>query len=208
MLGEEFLKFVLKDILENFREELIFLGEYNKINLVEILSGVVKNDFKRVSYINAIKFLNEEIKLGKVKFENNNIEFGIDLATEHEKYLSKELGNGPIYIYDYPKDIKSFYMYQNEDGKTVRGFDLLVPNIGELIGGSQREENYDKLIKNAEKKGIDITEIEWYANLRRTGYAISSGFGVGFERLVMFVTGVENIRDVIPFPRTPGKIRF
>ncbi len=207
-LGEELLKFVAKDMLENYEEELMFLGEYNKLNLIEVLTNVVKNDFKRISYTKALEFLNNEIKAGKVTFENNEIKFGIDLGTEHEKYLSQELGKGPIYVYDYPKDIKSFYMYQNEDKKTVRGFDLLVPIIGELIGGSQREEDYDKLIRNSKEKGIDITEIEWYANLRKSGYATSSGFGIGFERLVMFVTGVENIRDVIPFPRTPGKVRF
>ncbi len=207
-LGEGLLKFISKEMLDKYEEELKFLSEYNKVDLIEVLTNVVQKDFKRISYTDALEYLKNEIKIGNVSFENNDIEFGLDLATEHEKYLSQTLGEGPIYVYDYPKDIKSFYMYQNDDGKTVRGFDLLVPMIGELIGGSQREEDYDKLIRNSKEKGIDISEIEWYANLRRSGYATSSGFGIGFERLVMFVTGVENIRDVIPFPRTPGKVRF
>ncbi len=207
-LGEDLLKFISKEMLDKYEEELRFLSEYNKVDLIEVLTNVVQKDFKRISYTDALEYLKNEIKTGNVSFENNDIEFGLDLATEHEKYLSQTLGKGPIYVYDYPKDIKSFYMYQNDDGKTVRGFDLLVPMIGELIGGSQREEDYDKLIRNSKEKGIDISEIEWYANLRRSGYATSSGFGIGFERLVMFVAGVENIRDVIPFPRTPGKVRF
>ena len=141
------------------------------------------------------------------EFKEKNIHFGIDLATEHEKYLAEKYFDGPVYVYDYPSEIKSFYMYQNDDG-TARGFDLLIPQIGELIGGSQREDRYLVLMDTINKKGQDLSQLKWYTDLRKNGYAPSSGFGLGFERLIMFLTGVDNIRDVIPFPRTTGKLNF
>ncbi|TNK88692.1 asparagine--tRNA ligase, partial [Mycoplasmopsis pullorum] len=140
--------------------------------------------------------------------ENQDIKFGLDLATEHERYISEVLFDGPVAVINFPKDFKAFYMKQNDDNETVAAFDLLVPGIGELIGGSQREENYDKLLKRINELNIDAESLEWYLNLRNFGDSGSAGFGLGFERLVMYVTGADNIRDVIPYPRTSGNIRM
>ncbi len=206
-LGEKMLKFIATEVLDNSKDELLFLEKYYNKNIINTLENIVSKNFKKISYTKAIEILNKAVKNG-INFEERKIEFGIDLATEHEKYLASVYAEGPIYVYDYPKEIKSFYMYQNDDGKTVRGYDLLVPEIGELIGGSQREDRIDYLIKNLEEKGIDPKEINWYIEMRKFGYAKSTGFGIGFERLVMLFTGVDNIRDSIPFPRTPGKLRY
>ncbi len=198
-ISENLLKYLIEKILKENNLELKFLEEFYKKDIINNLNKILKSNFKKMTYTNAIKKLNKEF--------DKKIKFGDDLSTENEKYLSKS-ANGPIFIYDYPKEIKSFYMYQNNDKKTVRGFDLLVPDIGELIGGSQREDRIDLLIENAKLKKINLDEIEWYISLRKYGYSKSSGFGIGFERLVMFFTGVDNIRDSIPFPRTPGKLNF
>lgn len=206
-LGEGLLKFLAKKILNNFDDELNFLEKYFEKNLKENLNKILNNKFIKISYTKAIDILQNAVK-GNVSFEDKEISFGIDLKTEHEKYLAEVYANGPIYVYDYPKEIKAFYMYLNDDQKTVRGFDLLVPGIGELIGGSERENRYEFLINSAKKQNISISKLNWYFELRKYGYAQSSGFGIGFERLVMLFTGVENIRDVLPFPRTPGKIVY
>ncbi len=205
-IGWDFMKYAVNKVLNENKDELKLLVKNQKEDLIEELEEFVNSDIKKISYREAIKILNEAQKNGTT-FEENDIEFGIDLATEHEKYLSGEHFNSPVYVYDYPTEIKSFYMYQNGDG-TARGFDMLVPNIGELMGGSQRESRYDVLKDIIDKKGQDLSELEWYINLRKNGYADSTGFGLGFERLVMFLSGTENIRDVIPFPRTTGKLNF
>ncbi len=204
--GWEMLKFIIKKTLDKNKDELEFLQKNNKKNLIEYLTSIVNSKLKKTSYRDAIKILQEAKKSG-TKFENSKIEFGIDLATEHEKYLAGIHFKSPVYIYDYPAEIKSFYMYKNEDG-TVRGYDLIVPEIGEIIGGSQREDRFDILTKVVKEKKQDLSELEWYINLRKNGYAKSTGYGLGFERMVMLLTGVENIRDVIAFPRTTGKLNF
>ncbi len=198
-VAEDLLKYLIKKILNENNLELKFLETFYKKDIINNFKKILNTKFNKMTYTDAIKKLNKEF--------DKNIKFGDDLSTENEKYLSKSV-NGPIFIYDYPKEIKSFYMYQNDDKKTVRGFDLLIPEIGELIGGSQREDRVDLLIENAKLKNINVDELEWYISLRKYGYSKSSGFGIGFERLVMFFTGVENIRDSIPFPRTPGKLNF
>ncbi len=206
-IGWDMLKFVIDKTLELHMEDLEILQKVNeKDGLISYLESISKSEINKVTYREAIDILNKALENG-VEFKERNIEFGIDLATEHEKYLAGEHFKSPVYVYDYPAEIKSFYMYDNEDG-TVRGYDLLVPEIGELIGGSQREDRYDILMANIAKKGQDLSDLAWYTDLRKNGYASSAGFGLGFERLVMLLTGVENIRDVLPFPRTPGKLNF
>ena len=206
IIGWKMIKHIIKKTLELNQEELIFLQKTTKDDLIEYLNSIINSDLKKISYKEAIKIL-QEAKNNGVKFDFDNIEFGIDLSTEHEKYLAGEHFNSPLYIYDYPEEIKSFYMYGNGDG-TVRGYDLIVPEIGEIIGGSQREDRYDILTKIIKEKKQDLSELEWYINLRKNGYSKSTGYGLGFERMVMLLTGVENIRDVIPFPRTTGKLNF
>jgi asparaginyl-tRNA synthetase len=157
-------------------------------------------------YTEGIELLKQAVKDG-VKFENPNIEWGMDLQSEHERYITEKIVKGPVFLTDYPKDIKAFYMRQNDDGKTVAAVDLLVPAVGELVGGSQREERYDLL--KAKMDSLGITEgLEWYLDTRRYGGCVHSGFGMGFERLVMYLTGIDNIRDVIPYPRTPNNCKY
>ncbi|CAM9126821.1 asparagine--tRNA ligase [Mycoplasma marinum] len=201
-IADDLLKTIITKTIEKHPEEFAFLEKFVAPGLMEKLSLFLEQNLKVMDYSDAI------IELKKVadRFEEKNIEFGIDLATEHEKYLAEELHNAPVAVINYPKDIKAFYMHQNDDGKTVAAFDLLVPGVGELIGGSQRECDYDKLVTRINEMGIDQEDLQWYLDLRRFGQSMSSGFGLGFERLVMYVTGVENIRDAIPFPRTPGKL--
>ncbi|NOQ50251.1 MAG: asparagine--tRNA ligase [Mycoplasmataceae bacterium] len=206
-LGQELIKFVIKKVLLKHEIELKFLANFSKVDLLTDLETIVNNDYEKISYKKAIKILQNAIIDG-VNFEQNKIEFGIDFGIEHEKYLASVYAKKPIFIYDYPLEIKSFYMYQNDDQETVRGFDLLVPRIGELIGGSQRENSYEKLIQAMKIKKIKSPDLDWYLELRKNGFAPSSGFGLGLERLVMLVTGMENIRDVLPFPRTPGDLNF
>ena len=207
-VGEENIKFASRKVLELCRPELELLSKYFEKDLFARIENIISKPFERISYTKAIELLQQAVKDG-AKFEVSNIEFGIDLGSEHEKYLSEQIFKGPVYVHDYPSKIKSFYMYQNGDG-TCRGFDLLVPGIGELIGGSERETRYDVLLKTIEEKGLNKDEmrLDWYIDLRRQGYSQSSGYGLGFERFVMLLTGVENIRDVLPFPRTPGKINY
>ncbi len=206
-IGWDMLQYIINKVLDLHKEDLELLQKVNeRENLIEYLESIVNSNINRVSYREAIDILNNALESG-VEFQEKDIKFGLDLATEHEKYLAGEHFKSPVYVFDYPKEIKSFYMYDNGD-ETVRGFDLLVPEIGELIGGSQREYRYDVLMSNINAKGQDLSELDWYIDLRKNGYADSAGFGLGFERLVMLLTGTENIRDVLPFPRTPGKLNF
>lgn len=201
---ERFLKFLIVEIFQKHAEELRFLDLKFSGGLVKKLEKFQKSELKIIKYVEAIEILQQN----KDEFENRDIFFGLDLATEHEKFLSEKYFDGPVVIIDYPKDFKAFYMTQNFDGKTVSAFDLIVPGIGELIGGSQREKDVKKLAKRAEEVGIKKQDIEWYLSIRDFGSPGSSGFGLGFERLVMYFTGVENIRDSIPFPRVFGKLKM
>ena len=199
---EEMLKYVVKYVLDNCKEEMEFFDSFVEKGLLEKLNKLVNSEFVRISHEEVISIL----KKADVKWEFEP-EYGEDIAKEHEKYIT-EYFNGPVFIKDWPKDIKAFYMKQNPDGKTVAAVDLEVPGAGELMGGSQREEDYDKLVKRMDELKMDKTGLEWYLNLRRFGGCYHSGFGMGFERLLIYLTGVENIRDVIPFPRTPGNCEF
>jgi len=170
------------------------------------LNHVRNSQFKRMPYTEGIEILKKAVAEG-VKFENPNIEWGMDLQSEHERYITEKVVKGPVFLTDYPKDIKAFYMRQNDDGKTVAACDLLVPAVGELVGGSQREERYDLL--KAKMDSLGITEgLEWYLDTRRYGGCVHSGFGIGFDRLLMYVTGMQNIRDVQPYPRTSNTIKY
>ena len=174
--------------------------------LIDKLNHILNSKFEKLTYTEAIEILKKAVKSG-VKFENNNIYWGLDLQSEHERYLTEKHVKGPMFLIDYPKEIKAFYMKQNSDGKTVAACDLLVPQVGEICGGSQREENYDVLKKKMEEIG-NVNELEWYLELRKYGGCIHSGFGLGFDRLLMYITGLQNIRDVEPYPRTPGSLKF
>ncbi len=202
-LAESMLKYVINGVMEQLPEELDFLNKFVDKELVNRLNNIVKNDFVRVSYTDAIDILNNS----GVKFEYK-VEWGVDLQTEHERYLTEKHFKCPVFVYNYPKDIKAFYMRVNDDGKTVAATDLLVPVIGELIGGSQREEREDVLINRMNEMGLDIEEYDWYMDTRRFGTCPHAGFGLGFERLIMYLTGVANIRDVLPFPRTTGSANY
>ena len=205
-LAEDFIKHCIQWALDNCQDDLQFLNDMYDKELIERLKFVTANNFVRLPYTEGIKILEEAVANGK-KFEFP-IYWGADLASEHERYLVEEHFKSPVILTDYPKEIKSFYMKQNEDGKTVRAMDVLFPKIGEIIGGSEREENLDKLTQRAEEMGVPAKDIWWYLDTRRFGTAPHSGFGLGFERLLLFVTGMSNIRDVIPFPRTPKNAEF
>ncbi|MDR2860055.1 MAG: asparagine--tRNA ligase [Mediterranea sp.] len=205
-LAEDFIKYCLQWALDNCRDDIQFLNDMFDPELIARLNFVLSNNFIRLSYTEGIRILEEAVAAGK-KFEFP-IYWGADLAAEHERYLVEEHFNCPVILTDYPKEIKSFYMKQNDDGKTVRGMDVLFPKIGEIIGGSQREEDYDKLTRRAKEMGVPEKDIWWYMDTRRFGTAPHAGFGLGFERLLLFVTGMTNIRDVIPFPRTPRNAEF
>jgi asparaginyl-tRNA synthetase len=220
-LAEDFMKFVLKYVLDNNREDLEFLenrlldeekskpqAERSDMSLIEKLNFVINNNFKRVSYTEAIDILRESTPNKKKKFKYIIKEWGSDLQSEHERFLVEKHFKCPVILFDFPANIKAFYMRLNEDGKTVRAMDILFPGIGEIVGGSQREERLDVLRKKMAELGIDENELWWYLDLRKYGTAVHSGFGLGFERLVMFATGMGNIRDVIPFPRTPQNAEF
>lgn len=202
-LAEEFVKYCINYALENSLDDIEFLQEMYDKDLIERLKFVVNNEFVRLSYTEGVKILEESGK----KFEFP-VHWGTDLQSEHERYLVEEHFKKPVILTDYPKEIKAFYMKQNEDGKTVRAMDVLFPHIGEIIGGSEREENYEKLLARIEELNIPMKDMWWYLDTRRFGTVPHSGFGLGFERLVLFVTGMANIRDVIPFPRTTGKAEF
>ncbi|GJQ07989.1 asparagine--tRNA ligase [Capnocytophaga cynodegmi] len=220
-LAEDFIKYVLKYTLERCREDIEFLNkrfleeektkpqnERSSMSLIEKLEFVINNDFKRVSYTEAIDILKNSNHNKKKKFQYIIDEWGADLQSEHERYLVEKHFQSPVILFDYPAKIKAFYMRLNEDGKTVRAMDILFPGIGEIVGGSQREERYDVLVEKIKTMGIDEKELWWYLDLRKFGTAVHSGFGLGFERLVLFATGMTNIRDVIPFPRTPQNAEF
>ena len=201
-IEEDMLKYIVKYVLEHAKEEMEFLNKFVEKGLIDKLEKLINSKFTRVTHEEVITILKES----KQKFEFVP-EYGEDIAKEHEKYITEHFG-GPVFITDWPKDIKAFYMKQNSDGKTVAAVDLEVPGAGELMGGSQREEDYDKLINRMKELGIKEDGLEWYLNLRKYGTCVHSGFGMGFERLLIYLTGVENIRDVIPFPRTPGNCEF
>ena len=200
---EEMLKYVVNYVLENCHEELVFLDNFVEKGLLDKLNHLVNSKAIRLTHHDAIKCLIESGK--KFEFEPK---YGEDLAREHEKYLTEEKFNAPVFVYNWPKDIKAFYMRLNDDNETVGAVDLLVPGSGELMGGSQREERFDVLVKRMEEMGMAQEGLEWYLKLRQYGGCVHSGFGMGFERLIMYLTGVENIRDVIPYPRTPGNCEY
>ena len=202
-LQEDFVKYLLNWALTKCREDLEFFDKRIKPGLIAQLESVVKSKFVRISYTDAIK----ELEKHTDKFEFKPY-WGCDIATEHERYLTEQIFKCPVMVYNYPKEIKSFYMKLNEDGKTVKAVDVLVPGIGELNGGSEREEDYDKLLKAIRDRGMDESIYNWYLDLRKFGTVPHSGFGMGFERLIRYVTGMENIRDVIPFPRAPKLADF
>lgn len=205
-LAEDFIKHCVRWALERCADDIAFLAEHYDKELVERLKFVLDKPFKRLTYTEGIEILEAAVKAGR-KFEFP-IYWGADMSSEHERYLVEEHFKTPVIVTDYPKEIKSFYMKLNEDGKTVRGMDVLFPKIGEIIGGSEREADYDKLKARAEEMGVPDKDIWWYMDTRRYGTAPHSGFGLGFERLLLFVTGMTNIRDVIPFPRTPRNADF
>jgi len=220
-LAEEFLKFAIKYALDNCKEDLSFLNtreqdeeknkpqdQRNEMSLLERLEFVVDNKFERVTYTQVIEILRNSKPNKKKKFQFLIDQWGPDLQSEHERYLVEKYFKKPVIVYDYPKDIKAFYMRQNDDGKTVGALDVLFPCIGEIVGGSQREERYHKLLERIKELKIPEKELWWYLESRKFGTAPHSGFGVGFERMIQFITGMNNIRDVIPFPRTPGNAEF
>ena len=202
-LIEDCIKFCIKYVMDNCPEEINFFNTMIDKNLIERLTNVLNSDFRRMPYTEAIDILLK----APVEFENK-VSWGMDLNTEHERYLCEQVVNGPVFLTDYPKDIKAFYMRANDDGKTVAACDLLVPHVGELVGGSQREERIDVLEKRMEELHMDKAGYEWYLDLRRYGGCKHAGFGIGFERMVMYLTGMENIRDVLPYPRTPKNLIY
>lgn len=202
--ADNLLKTVISNVIKKYPSEMKLLDSLKDNNLITTLKKYISTPLKIMEYKEAIKILEKH----KKEFEEQNIFFGMDLGSEHEKFIAEKVVNGPVAMINYPKDIKAFYMYQNDDKKTVAAFDLLVPGIGEIIGGSQRESRYELLVQRLKELKIKQEPLQWYLDLRKYGYASSSGFGIGFERLVMYVTGVANIRDVIPFPRTPGNIKM
>ena len=205
-LAEEFIKYCVKWALDNCRDDVQFLNDMFDKELITRLEGVLRDDFVRLPYTDGIKILEEAVAKGH-KFEYP-VYWGVDLASEHERFLVEEHFKRPVILTDYPKEIKAFYMKQNEDGKTVRAMDVLFPKIGEIIGGSERESDYDKLLSRIKELDIPMKDMWWYLDTRRFGSCPHSGFGLGFERLLLFVTGMTNIRDVIPFPRTPKNAEF
>ncbi len=220
-LAEDFIKQVLNYVLENCKDDLAFLDQRfaqeekskpqakrSEMSLLEKLKFVADNNFKRVSYTEAFDILRNSKPNKKKKFQFPVNEWGVDLQSEHERYLVEKHFKCPVILFDYPANIKAFYMRLNDDGKTVRAMDVLFPGIGEMVGGAQREERYDVLVEKMKAMDIDEKELWWYLDLRKFGTAVHSGFGLGFERLVQFTTGMGNIRDVIPFPRTPQNAEF
>lgn len=202
-LAEDMIKYIINYVMENAPEEMQFFNSFIDKGLLERLNNVVNSDFIRITYTKAIELLLESGH----EFENP-VEWGCDLQTEHERYITEEIYKAPVFVTDYPKDIKAFYMRMNEDGKTVRAMDLLVPGVGEIVGGSQREEREDVLRARMQEMNLNEEDYWWYLELRKYGTATHSGFGLGFERIIMYMTGMSNIRDVIPFPRTPKNAEF
>ena len=220
-LAEEFIKYIIKHVMENNREDLEFLAQRladeekqlpqdkrGEMGLIEKLDFVLNNNFERLTYTEAIEILRESSHNKKKKFQFPITGWGMDLQSEHERYLVEKHFKKPVILSNYPKEIKAFYMRQNDDGKTVAAMDILAPGIGEIVGGSQREERQEKLEQRMKEMHIPIEEMWWYLDTRRFGTVPHAGFGLGFERMVQFVTGMSNIRDVIAFPRTPGNAEF
>ena len=202
-LAEDMIKYIFKYVLDNCPEEMEFFNNFIDKTLLDRLNNVINSDFARISYTDAVT----ELEKHNDEFEFK-VSWGIDLQTEHERYLCEKIFKKPVFVTDYPADIKAFYMKQNPDGKTVAAADLLAPGIGEIIGGSQREEDYNKLLNRMKELDMPIENYEWYLDLRKYGSCVHSGFGLGFERAIMYLTGMQNIRDVIPFPRTPKNCEF
>ena len=202
-LAEDMIKYILKYVMENGKAEIEFFNSFVEKGLIDKLNNIIQNDFERITYTRAIEILTE----ANAKFEYP-VKWGIDLQTEHERYLCESVFKKPVFVIDYPKDIKAFYMRLNDDNKTVAAMDLLVPGVGEIIGGSQREERYDYLVKRIDEMGLPEEDYWWYTELRKFGGCKHSGFGLGFERMIMYLTGMANIRDTIPFPRTDGSLEF
>lgn len=202
-VAEAMLKYVINYVMENAKEEIDFCNQFVDKGLIDRLNHVRTSNFERVTYTRAIEILKEHEEKFDVK-----VEWGMDLQTEHERYLTEQIFKKPIFVTDYPKDIKAFYMKLNPDNKTVAAMDCLVPGIGEIVGGSQREEDYAKLEKRINELGLDMDSYTWYMDLRKYGSVVHSGYGLGFERLIMYITGIENIRDVLPFPRTVHHCEF
>jgi asparaginyl-tRNA synthetase len=202
-LAEEFLKYTIRYVLEQCREDLEFFNQFIEKSVLATLEHVAESDFGHMTYSDAVAELKKSGKTWEFP-----VQWGNDLQTEHERYLSEEVFKKPVIVTDYPKDIKAFYMRLNDDDKTVRAMDVLVPRVGEIIGGSQREERYEVLLRRLRETGLDEKHYWWYLDLRRYGTVPHSGFGLGLERMMMYLTGLKNIRDVIPFPRTPGNAEF
>jgi asparaginyl-tRNA synthetase len=202
-LAEEFLKYTIRSVLDNCREDLEFFNQFIEKSVLGTLEEVAEAQFAQISYTDAVRAVQDAKRAWEFP-----IQWGSDLQTEHERFLSEEVFKKPVIVTDYPKDIKAFYMRVNDDLKTVRAMDVLVPRVGEIIGGSQREERYDVLVERMHESGLDEKPYWWYLDLRRFGSAPHSGFGLGLERMMMYLTGLKNIRDVIPFPRTPGSADF
>lgn len=202
-LAQDMICFVINYVLEKCPDDMRFFNDFYDKGLIERLQGIVESEFTRMTYTEAIEVLEQH----KNRFEYP-VHWGCDLQTEHERFLTEEIHKAPVFVTDYPKDIKAFYMRMNDDGKTVAAMDLLVPGVGEIIGGSQREERHDRLVQRIEEMGLNIEDYRWYLELRRYGGTKHAGFGLGFERLIMYMTGVSNIRDVLPFPRTTGSAEY
>ena len=202
-LAEDMIKYIFKYVLDNCPEEMEFFNQFVDKGLLGRLNHVINSDFVRISYTDSIK----ELEKHNEEFEYK-VSWGVDLQTEHERYLCEKIFKKPVFVTDYPKDIKAFYMKLNDDGKTVAATDLLVPGIGEIIGASQREDDYEKLLSRIKELNMPLENYSWYLDLRKYGSCVHSGFGLGFERAIMYLTGMQNIRDVIPFPRTPNNCEF
>ena len=202
-IAEKLIKYIINTVLTDAKEEVEFFNKFIDNTLKDRLNNIVNSDFVKITYSEAVELL----KKHNDEFEYE-VSFGTDLQTEHERYLTEKIYKKPVFVTDYPKEIKAFYMKLNDDNKTVRAVDLLVPGIGEILGGSQREENLEKLQNRMKELGLNEEEYSWYLDTRRFGTCVHSGFGIGFERLVMYLTGMQNIRDVIPFPRTPGNCLY
>lgn len=203
---ERCIKYCIGYVLEKCPDEMAFFDKWVAPGVKDKLNNVLSSPFRKMEYTEGIKLLQNAVKNGHV-FENPDIEWGMDLQSEHERYLTEKVVKGPLFLYNYPKDIKAFYMRENDDGKTVAACDLLVPGEGEIVGGSQREERYDILKAKMEKAG-NVKGLEWYLNLRKYGGCVHSGFGIGFDRLLMYITGISNIRDTEPFPRTSNALKY
>jgi asparaginyl-tRNA synthetase len=202
-MAEDFIKYILTYVLDSCPEDMNFFNSMIEKGVVDNLYNIIENKFERITYSDAIK----ELEASKKDFEYP-VKWGMDLQSEHEKFITGEIFKKPVIVTDYPKEIKAFYMKLNDDGKTVRAMDVLVPRLGEIIGGSERENDYNKLLKRIRELGLNEEDYWWYLDLRKYGSAPHAGFGLGFERLIQFVTGMQNIRDVIPFPRCVGTLEF